>query len=73
MEALGDRAAALLANHGAIGLGKTLEEAVNVCDLIERAAQMYVFARALGGAKLIPADAIERQYAAYLKKHARKS
>jgi len=73
VEALGDRAAALLVNHGAIGLGKTLEEAVNVCDLIERAAQMYVFARALGGAKRIPADAIERQYAAYLKKHARKS
>lgn len=72
VHALGDRSAALLANHGAVGIGSTLEEALNVCDLIERAAQMYVFARALGGPKLIPADAIERQYAAFLKKHAKK-
>ena len=70
--ALGDRSAALLANHGAVGIGSSLEEALNVCDLIERAAQMYVFAKALGGPKLIPADAVERQYAAFLKKRAKK-
>jgi len=69
VRALGDRAAALLANHGAIGIGSTLGEASKICDLVERAAQMYVFASALGGPKLIPAEAVERQHAAYIKKH----
>jgi L-fuculose-phosphate aldolase len=70
VKALGDRAAVLLANHGAIGVGSTLSEALEACDLVERAAQMYVFARALGSPKLIPSDVMMRQYSAYRKKHA---
>jgi L-fuculose-phosphate aldolase len=66
--ALGDRGAALLANHGAIGVGASLEDALEACDLVERTAQMYVLARLLGGPTLLPPEAVERQRAAYLKK-----
>jgi len=71
--ALGDRNAALLANHGAIGVGRNLEEALEACDLVERAAQMYVFARAIGTPRLLPADVVERQRAAFLKKREKKA
>jgi L-fuculose-phosphate aldolase len=66
--ALGDKSAALLANHGAIGVGTTLDEALEACDLVERAAQMYVFARAIGTPRLLPPEAVERRRTAYLKK-----
>lgn len=54
-QVLADRAAELLrkggkalilARHGLVGLGKDLEEALFVCQLVERAAQIYLLARA---------------------------
>ncbi len=51
---LADRAAELLSNtrakglilarHGAVGLGRDLEEALLICQLIERGAQIYLLA-----------------------------
>ena len=38
--ALGDRNAALLRNHGAVGVGPDIWEALEVCDLVERLAQI---------------------------------
>ncbi|MCR4404951.1 MAG: class II aldolase/adducin family protein [Candidatus Acetothermia bacterium] len=38
--------ALILARHGLVGLGKDLEEALFVCRLVERAAQIYLLARA---------------------------
>jgi L-fuculose-phosphate aldolase len=39
-EALGDRAAALLGRHGVVGVGATPAEALGVCVVVERQAQL---------------------------------
>ena len=58
--ALGDRNAALLRNHGAVGVGPDIWEALEVCDLVERLAQIFVLARNFGprAASPLPEDAI---------------
>ena len=59
-EALGDRNAALLRNHGAVGVGPDIWEALEVCDLVERLAQIFVLARNFGprAAAPLPEDAV---------------
>ena len=58
--ALGDRNAALLRNHGVVGVGPDIWEALEVCDLVERLAQIFVLARNFGprAAANLPEDAI---------------
>ena len=58
--ALGDRNAALLRNHGVVGVGPDIWEALEVCDLVERLAQIFVLARNFGprAATSLPDDAI---------------
>ncbi len=50
VEALGRKNAVLLANHGVLGCGTTLSEALLCCELVEKAAQIYIYAQSLGGA-----------------------
>jgi L-fuculose-phosphate aldolase len=54
--ALGERNAVLMRNHGVVGVGKTMTEALHVCQLVERMAHIYVVARTLGHDHLLPAD-----------------
>ena len=58
--ALGDRNAALLRNHGAVGVGPDIWEALEVCDLVERLAKIFVLARNFGprAASPLPEDAV---------------
>jgi L-fuculose-phosphate aldolase len=56
--ALAERNAALLANHGVVGVGATLHEALAVCELVERASQVYVLARLLGKVHLLPEEIV---------------
>ena len=58
--ALGDRNAALLRNHGVVGVGPDIWEALEVCDLVERLAHIFVLARNFGprAAAALPDDAI---------------
>jgi len=63
--ALGDRAAALIRNHGAVGVGRTAPEALDVCTLLERAAQIFVHASLVGRASPLPPEAIEAELAIY--------
>lgn len=65
--ALGDRNAALLRNHGAVGVGPDIWEALEVCDLVERLAQIFVLARNFGPRAAIPLpdDAIEMELAMF--------
>ncbi len=65
VEALGERNAALIRNHGAVGVGRDLESALDVCVLVERMAQVFVFASLLGGANPLPAEAVETELALY--------
>ena len=56
--ALGERKAALLRNHGMVALGRDLAEALEVCQLVERAAHVFVTARLLGRAQTLPPEVV---------------
>ena len=68
-EALGDNKAAFIANHGAVTVGSTLEEALSVCLLVERACQIYIMARSLGQVVPIAPEFVSAQTAIYRLKN----
>lgn len=49
----------LLANHGVVGVGRTLEDAFTVCQVIEKSAQVYICARLVGEPSVLGAAEIE--------------
>lgn len=71
IKALRGRSAALLANHGAVCVGRTMEEAVTCCQVLEKGCQAFIEAEFLGGAKSINRfeATLMRQY--YLRKYSK--
>ena len=57
--ALGPRNAVLMANHGALGVGRNMQEAFTICELLEKTAGIYISALGLGKVNLLPADMAE--------------
>lgn len=69
--ALANKNAALLANHGVVGCGQTLTEAMMACELVEKAAQIYIYANQIGGAQILSDDdtkVMHDFYVAYYRK-----
>ncbi len=64
--ALGDRNAVLLANHGLVGVGATLAEALKVCRIVEKTAQSVIYARMLGPVRELDSEDIRHMRAFYL-------
>jgi L-fuculose-phosphate aldolase len=62
---LGDRSAALLANHGLVTVGSTLDKALHAAALVERTARIVWGARLLGDTHAVPAEADEHFAAVY--------
>jgi L-fuculose-phosphate aldolase len=58
VQALGERNAALIRNHGLVGVGKTPVDALKVCQLAERLAHIYTVAAALGNPQPLPDEAV---------------
>lgn len=48
VQALAANNAVLLASHGLVGIGKNLSEALTVCRIVEKAAQITLHAKTLG-------------------------
>jgi L-fuculose-phosphate aldolase len=65
VSALGDKAAAFLANHGNLCCGKTLAKALRVAQLVERCAEIYVTALRVGDPKPLAAEVLEREQMMY--------
>ena len=65
--ALGDRSAALIPNHGAVGIGKTMRDAFTACELIEKTARIYLLSLGAGKVNLLPQDVIALEKSAYDK------
>ena len=63
--ALGDHKAALMRNHGLIGVGRTPNDALQVCRLVEHVAQVYSLARALGRARSLPPNVLHAEMELY--------
>lgn len=65
--ALGGVNAVLLANHGVVGVGRTPEGAFQVCQQVERAAQVYILARGIG----VPVALTDQEVAVLLEHYAK--
>jgi len=72
MKALKGRNAALLANHGAICVGRDLEEAFVTAQVLEKACKAFIEAEFLGGAKSIPKYEAHIMHQYYLLKYRKK-
>lgn len=59
-DAMTDRKAALMANHGLIAGGRNIADAYNIADQIEQCAKVYVLARAIGKPVILDRDEMER-------------
>jgi L-fuculose-phosphate aldolase len=71
MKALKGRMAALMANHGAICLGRDLEEAHTCCLVLEKACRSLIEAEFLGGAKGINRFEAALMHQYFLRKYSR--
>ena len=59
--ALGERSAALIKNHGLVGVGSTPADALRVCQMAERIAHIYTLAKTLGNVDPLPPEAVETE------------
>lgn len=67
VRALGNKNAVLMANHGVVGCGQTLGEAMMACELVEKAAQIYIYANQIGGAQILRNDDIDVMHNFYIE------
>lgn len=58
VRALGENNAVLLPNHGALSVGRTMRIALKVSMVLEKNAQIYLYARLLGKPQLLGEDEI---------------
>jgi len=65
VRALGDRAGALLSNHGNVCVGRDLAEALHVALTMESTARVYVEALRTGGAVPLPEESLRLGRAMY--------
>ncbi|MFZ3102749.1 MAG: class II aldolase/adducin family protein [Desulfitobacteriaceae bacterium] len=64
---LADKNAVLLANHGVVGVGRDLAEALKVCQVVEKAAQIHALSRLLGTPVGLGAEDVEIMRRGYLE------
>jgi len=57
---LGNNNAVILANHGAVCVGKDMEKTFVACDVLEKQPKLYIFAKLLGKVNLLPDDDINK-------------
>jgi len=69
LKALKGRMAALMANHGAVCIGRDIEETFVVCQVLEKACKAFIEAEFLGGAKSINKFESYLMHQVYLKKY----
>ena len=73
VQALEGRNAVLLASHGMLGVGRDLHEALKVCQVVEKAAQVVLFAQLMGGAVALSQDDIDYMRDFYLHGYGQES
>lgn len=58
-EALGQRNAVLIPNHGTVCVGASVEHALKICHVVEKSAQIYILAQSIGTPQLISQEDIK--------------
>ena len=71
LRALSGRMAALMANHGAVALGRDPDEAVLCAQIAEKGCRAFVEAEFLGGAKSVPRFEAAVMHQVYLRKYSK--
>ena len=71
LRALRGRMAALMANHGAVALGRSIEEALLCARIVEKGCRAFIEAEFLGGAKAINRFEAALMHEVYLRKYSR--
>jgi L-fuculose-phosphate aldolase len=61
--ALGPRNAVVLANHGALTVGRDMQEAFVNSEMLEKTARIFLYSRAAGELSHVPAVALEMEQA----------
>lgn len=69
VEAMKDRAGCLVANHGAVTVGRTLDEAMIAAVVLEKAAQVYIETQAVGGPVELDQADIDAMHDYFLNKY----
>ena len=59
--ALKGRKAAIIKNHGGVGVGRDLAEAIDVCALVERVSKVFVYASLLGRVDALPKEVVDAE------------
>ena len=59
--ALEGRKAAIIKNHGAVGVGRDLAEALDVSTLVERVSKIFVYASLLGRVDALPKEVVDAE------------
>jgi L-fuculose-phosphate aldolase len=73
VRALKGRMAALMANHGAVCIGRDIDEAFIVCQILEKACRSFIEAEFLGGAKGINKFEAHLMHQFYLHKYSKRA
>lgn len=68
VEALKESSAVLLANHGLVAVGKSLEDVLLICKVIEKTALISIYANMLGGPVVIEEKHVQQLHE-YFKEH----
>lgn len=72
VETMGDKTAVLLGNHGVVTVGKKLEDAYTVAELVENAAKIYSIALSAGKPNILSPEESIRIREKYLTKYGQK-
>jgi L-fuculose-phosphate aldolase len=70
-KALEGRMGALMANHGAVALGRNVDEALTAAVLVEKTARIYLDVQAIGGAVRIPEEDCAYYHKFFLERYRR--
>lgn len=71
VEVLLNKNAVLLANHGAIGMGRSLEEAFLVCRILEKSARVYLLSTQIGIPKPLAIEEVEKLHNVFLNDYSK--
>ena len=69
VDTLEGRAAVLLANHGLVGVGRTLKDALTVCQVVEKSAQVFLWAKLSGSPHLLGEQEIQKLRQGFLQNY----
>jgi L-fuculose-phosphate aldolase len=65
VKGLGEKSAVLLANHGVLVTGKSLDKALEAAEMVEHIAKIYVTALSIGKPIMLPEETVEMQKSVY--------